>query len=53
MKALVSFIIPVHNAAGTIEQTVKSIMQDIKEEDSLEILIVENGSKDNSLFCFY
>lgn len=49
MKALVSFIIPVHNAAGTIEQTVKSIMQDIKEEDSLEILIVENGSTDNSL----
>ena len=42
-----SIIIPVHNSQDTIESCVESIV--IQKEVDLQIIIVENGSTDNSL----
>lgn len=42
----ISFIIPAHNCANTIERAVKSILT---LSVNLEIIIVENGSKDNTV----
>lgn len=45
-KAKLSVIIPVHNGAATISETVKSIiMQGIKD---LEIIIIDDGSTDDT-----
>ena len=47
MKDLISIIIPCYNAAKTIARTLNSIReQDYKD---LEIIVVNDGSKDNSL----
>ena len=42
---MLSIIIPAHNAAATIEKTIHSI---IKNEPEAEIIVVENGSTDNT-----
>ena len=47
---LISFIIPAHNCAATIENTVKSI--ETVQIDS-EIIIVENGSSDDTSDVVY
>ena len=44
---MISFIIPAHNAAAYLERAVKSIVSHV-ERDVFEILIVENGSTDNT-----
>jgi dolichyl-phosphate beta-glucosyltransferase len=44
---LVSVIIPVHNAASYIEDTLNRILSDLRHH-SLELILVENGSTDNS-----
>ena len=45
----VSVIIPVYNAEKTIEQTVKSVISQLDfYTGSLEIIIIDDGSKDNS-----
>jgi dolichyl-phosphate beta-glucosyltransferase len=45
---LVSIIIPVHNAAKYIENTCSRILTEMIEHP-LELILVENGSTDNSL----
>lgn len=47
MKDLVSIVIPVHNASESLNRCIESLLaQDYKE---LELVLVENGSSDNSL----
>lgn len=46
---IISYIIPAYNAEHTIERAVNSITnQAIGEDDSIEIIIVENGSTDET-----
>ncbi|MCX5679739.1 MAG: glycosyltransferase [Candidatus Omnitrophica bacterium] len=46
---LVSFIIPAFNAAETIGACLESIKRVDYPKDSLEIIVVDNGSKDDTL----
>lgn len=46
MEEKVSIIIPAHNAAGFIEETVRSIFE--QTYTNFEIIICENGSTDNT-----
>lgn len=43
----ISTIIPVHNSAIYLEECINSVLQQVQEDD--EIILVENGSTDNSL----
>ena len=45
----ISFIVPAHNAADYIVRSVHSIIDLVKNRVSYEVLIVENGSEDNTL----
>lgn len=45
---MISFIIPAYNAAKYLERVVQSIIGDGKNNEEFEILIVENGSTDNT-----
>ena len=45
-SVMLSIIIPAHNAASTIEKTILSILQN---EPEAEIIVVENGSTDNTV----
>lgn len=45
----ISFVIPAHNAADYIVRSVHSIIDLVPNTVSYEILIVENGSRDNTL----
>lgn len=47
MKSLVSIIVPVYNAETFLSKCIESIVQ--QDYDSIEILLVDDGSKDNSL----
>ena len=47
MNPKVSVIIPVYNMADYIEETVKSVLS--SDYDNFEIILVDDGSKDNSL----
>lgn len=47
MNELISVIIPVYNAEKTLERCIDSILN--QTYDKLEIIIVEDGSKDSSL----
>ena len=42
---LLSIIIPAHNAASTLERLIKSIPI---SDDNIEVIIIENGSQDNT-----
>lgn len=44
---LISVVIPVYNAEETIEKCVKAVLN--SDYDSLEIILVDDGSKDSSL----
>ena len=44
----ITFIIPAHNAAGYIDRSVHSILDLFRNTIPFEILIVENGSGDNT-----
>lgn len=49
MKAnLISIVIPVFNAEETIEPLVKNIIDELSGEHSLEIILVNDYSDDNS-----
>ena len=46
----VSVIIPVYNSEKYVENCVKSICkQDYKDLDKIQVILVDDGSKDNSL----
>ncbi|MDE7071577.1 MAG: glycosyltransferase [Clostridia bacterium] len=47
MDKLISVIIPVHNSADTIDRCVESVAN--QTHSNLEIILVENGSQDNTL----
>ena len=47
-KNMISIIIPAHNAAGTIENTVQSVIKQ-GNNDLIEIVVIENGSTDNTI----
>lgn len=46
MKPVVSIIVPVYNAEKTISRCIESILQ--QEYDDFELLLIDDGSKDNS-----
>lgn len=48
MGMLVSIIIPVYNGACTIEACIESLLQQNCTSDAYEIIVVENGSTDNT-----
>lgn len=45
---LISIIIPLHNGADTINRAVKSVLNGTFYHDMIEVIIVENGSTDQS-----
>lgn len=49
MDKSISVIIPVYNSASTIEKVLDSVMQQTKFEFIKEIILVDDGSTDNSL----
>ena len=49
MKYKVSVIIPVYNVENYLDETINSVLnQDIGFEDNVELILVNDGSKDNS-----
>ena len=48
-KILISIIIPLHNGEDTIIRAVKSVINSRLYRDLIEIIIVENGSTDQSI----
>ena len=48
----VSVIIPVYNSAGTLEMCINSIVESNYPFEKMDILLVNNGSKDNSFDIF-
>ena len=47
-QILISIIIPLHNGGNTINRAVKSVINNRLYRDLIEIIIVENGSTDQS-----
>ena len=47
MKPLVSIVIPIYNMGDSIESCVKSVLN--QDYDNYEVILVDDGSKDNSL----
>lgn len=47
-KDLVSVIIPIYNAANTLDKTITSVLQ--QSYKYIELILVENGSTDSSIF---
>lgn len=52
-QTLLSVIVPVYNGAGTLERAVMSIFRQGLNSDTIEVLLVNDGSKDNSLDICY
>lgn len=48
MNILISIIIPAHNCADVLGNAINSITKHIDRSNEIEILIVENGSTDNT-----
>src|SRR5690349_7292596 len=44
----ISFVVPVHNGAATIRDTLAAITADVAGDVSIEIIVVEDGSSDES-----
>ncbi|OLS38440.1 glycosyltransferase family 2 protein [Bacillus sp. MRMR6] len=47
-KALVSFIIPIYNSEKYLDKTIESVLNQSYRD--IEVLLINDGSKDNSLF---
>ena len=48
MKHNISFVIPCYNSARTIGNVVKEIQSTVRKNDSYEIILVNDGSKDDT-----
>src|SRR5262252_2560772 len=48
MNEGISFVVPVHNGAATIRDTLMAILADIGDDPATEIVVVEDGSHDES-----
>ncbi|WP_329887111.1 glycosyltransferase family 2 protein [Pseudoramibacter faecis] len=48
LDSQISFIIPVYNGEKTLRGTVESILKAKKNQDDIEVIIVENGSQDGT-----
>ncbi|MDF2904918.1 MAG: glycosyltransferase [Herbinix sp.] len=48
----ISVIVPVYNSADTLEMCICSIMESKYPADKIEVLLVNNGSRDNSFEIF-
>lgn len=48
----ISIIIPVYNSAKTLEACIRSINESNYNNNSIEVIIIDNGSKDNSFKIF-
>lgn len=48
IQKLISIIIPIYNAQETIEKTVKSIFESFSDFADYEIILIDDGSSDNS-----
>ncbi len=48
MKHNISFVIPCYNSARTIGNVVKEIQSTVRKNDSYEIILVNDGSKDDA-----
>jgi len=48
-KPVISILTPTYNSASTLEMTLKSIRKQTYPQGKIEILIVDGGSKDNTL----
>ena len=48
MKPRVSFIVPVRNDAARLETCLRSIAANSQRPDQIEIIVVDNGSTDDS-----
>ena len=49
MKPIVSFIVPVRNDAARLDTCLRSIVRNAHGSDRVEIIVVDNGSTDNSV----
>ena len=45
----ISFIIPAHNAAACVQRAVQSVLRCMGEQGGFEVVVVENGSTDDTL----
>ncbi len=48
----ISVIVPVYNSAATLEMCIESILESRYPSDKIEVLLVNNGSRDNSFEIF-
>ena len=48
MRSVISFIVPLFNAVGTLEPCVRSLMNQGLDNDAYEIILVNDGSTDQS-----
>jgi cellulose synthase/poly-beta-1,6-N-acetylglucosamine synthase-like glycosyltransferase len=49
MNEGISFVVPVHNGAATIRDALTAIAADVANDPSTEIIVVEDGSSDDSV----
>ncbi|MBE5884305.1 MAG: putative glycosyltransferase, exosortase G system-associated [Lachnospiraceae bacterium] len=47
-KPVITLIVPVYNSAGTLYRCIQSIYESTYPTECIEVLLVDNGSKDNS-----
>lgn len=51
-KPFITLIIPVYNSAGTLYRCIQSVAESSYPIECIEVLLVDNGSKDNSFEIF-
>lgn len=51
-KPVITVMIPVYNSGTTLYRCIQSIMESTYPTELIEVLLVDNGSKDNSFFEF-
>lgn len=51
-KPLVSIVIPIYNSEKTLKRCIESIVNQTYDIDKIEVILVDNGSRDNSYEVF-